>query len=139
MGTLARQTSRSARLTLTPLERTRFLIGIVMIPLAATCIFAAGVYSQRHFTERAVEVKAIYCDRERRSENTGELAASAEEAQPADQLHGGGAAPTVLPALVVVPVASLESPIFPRAAAEAPLPAGARSPLVSRGPPVHAA
>ena len=139
MGTVTRHSSRPTRLTLTPLERTRFLIGIVMIPLAATCIFAAGGYSQRPFSERAVEVKAVYCDRERRSEDAGELASAAEEAQPADQLHGGGAAPSILPVAVRVPAPDLCVQTFIRSSPAAPLLAGTRSLPCPRGPPVDAA
>lgn len=143
MGSVARARVRKLRSGLSPIERTRFLLGIVMIPLAATCVFAAGVYSQRHVMERAdaraIEVKAVWCDRERRGDEAAEHGAASEEPQPGSQVHGGGGAAGVRPAglaAVAVPVsASFGREVF----LPAGLPAGAfLSPPALRGPPMAA-
>jgi hypothetical protein len=84
------------------------MIGIVMIPLAASCVFAAGAYSQRLNLETSqnqrnvVEVRAIYVDR-RGSDAVEEAAASSSEAdEQTARLHSPGGPQAALPATATV-------------------------------------
>ena len=100
MKTRHRKQQESAPLS--PLNRTRLMLGVVMIPLAASCIFASGAYSQRLVTESAphrgvVEVRAIYS--ERRGSEAEQLAeAGSEENRQSHRLHFAGGPQAALPA-----------------------------------------
>lgn len=100
MSTRAPQ-HRSSPTVLTPLDRTRLLIGVVMIPLAASMVFAAGSYSQVNLRDARtgeqrpiVEVRAVYADRERREEAAAFWLADADgnDADSGTRLHSPPAA-----------------------------------------------
>lgn len=124
---------------LSPLDRTRLMIGVVMIPLAASCVFAAGVYSQRNVRDSQpanrsiVEVRAIYSDR-RGGDVEIVSTVKGEEDQQASRLHSTGSPAVQAVARRPAPAPSFHSVPLPRELAVS-LPCAPHSLPLMRAPP----
>ena len=75
---------------LTSLDRTRLLLGVVIIPLAATCALAYGVASYRvvQSSQNPSELRVVFADRERRdAASEALLCADGQQEETKRQTH----------------------------------------------------